>query len=114
MMFFYSDVIVSCKNVKDLISNMIFTFPAISNYVMAAVGITPYVYRISLKGRGINKEEGDLDSLPLVVKSAFPSTMQRLHLNGLAFAVQTSTLVTCGGNQVSPFVVATFLDHKLC
>ena len=93
---------------------MIFTFPAISNYVMAAVGITPYVYRISLKGRGINKEEGDLDSLPLVVSSAFPSTMDRLYFNGLAFAAQTSTLVTCGGNQVSPFVVATFLDHKLC
>jgi len=84
-----------------LYSNHTLWISAISNYLMLGVGVSSVDYKISLTGSGVNCNQSKADYLSQLSTAAFPSTMNRIFYQGIAYADETSTLVICGGSQVS-------------
>ena len=67
---------------------------------MLSVGLATTDYKINLVGSSKNCPSASITSMANISSSVFPATMTRMAFQTIAYAADTSTLVSCGGNQV--------------
>ena len=85
---------------------------AMSNYWMLSVGLATTDYKINLVGPNKNCPSSLITSMANISTSVFPATMTRMMYHSLTYAAFTSTLVACGGNQVTKINIFVLLNRR--
>ena len=100
--------------VAKLLSIIFYHFiEAMSNYWMLSVGVATSDYKINLVTPNKNCPSSSITSIANISTSVFPSSMNRLMHHSLSYAADTSTLVACGGSQVTQIKISFFYWFRL-
>ena len=79
---------------------------------MLSVGLATTDYKINLVGPNKNYPSSLITSMANISTSVFPATMTRMMYHSLTYAAFTSTLVACGGNQVTKINIFVFIEQE--
>ena len=79
---------------------------AMSNYWMLSVGLATTDYKINLVSPRKSCPSSLITSIANISTSVFPSSMDLLRYHSLSYAGDTSTLVACGGIQVTQMKIS--------